>query len=606
MRTFLFLLCSLITCLLPAQLDWVADHPGTIVYTLDLARVNHHQLGVSIEFPAVPEGVFYVKMPQSSPGRYAQHNFARNVYDVRATGADAGAVEVNRVDPTTWAVTGHHGKVTFRYTLFANGGDGTYSGIDDRKLHLNMPASFAYGDQLNDRPILLQLPEDQRPEWNVASQLVDLGQRRFAAPDYYYFYDSPMMVGEMMRATFPVTSGTRTDTVEVAMIHEGSREAFERYVVMVDSVVHAQQKVYGELPAYDYGRYTFLLAYNPWIGGDGMEHRNSTVCSAPVGLEGNEQRLIGTVSHEFFHCWNVERIRPASLEPFSFDHVNMSGELWFAEGFTSYYDDLGLARAGILSPGEYAQGIAGQLNYVVNSPGRSKRSPVAMSQQAPFVDAATANDPDNYANTFVSYYTYGATLALALDLELRERGHTLDEVMRRMWQQYGKPEIPYYIRDIQLALGSVTRDSTWAAEWFTDHIHGRELPDFGTLLAPYGIELKQAVPDSVGFYNLRLRDRDGHPEVSGPVYENNPLFAAGLDRGSTVTSLNGRPVVTVADWEDVVRTLEIGQTYEIGYTQLGREKTGRFRAGSSPDFTSSLREGADQASIDKRRDWLGH
>ncbi len=513
---------------------------------------------------------------------------------------------VDRVDPTTWAVTGHGGQVTFHYTLYANGGDGTYSGIDDRKLHLNMPASFVYGDQLTDRPVLLELPADQRPEWGVATQLADLGKRRYAAPNYYYFYDSPTLVGDIMRATFPVTSGSRTDTVEVAMLHEGSREDFDAYVVMVDSVVHAQQKVFGELPAYDYGRYTFLLAYNPWVNGDGMEHRNSTICSAPTGLKGNERRLIGTVSHEFFHCWNVERIRPASLEPFSFDHVNMSGELWFAEGFTSYYDDLALTRAGILSPEDYAEGIAGQLNYVVNSPGRSHRSPVEMSQQAPFVDAATANDPDNYANTFVSYYTYGAVLGLALDLELRQRGHTLDEVMRRMWQQYGKPEIPYHLRDIQLALGTVAQDSAWAAEWFTDHIYGSALPDFAALLSPYGIDLRLAVPDSVGFYNLRLRERDSTLEVGGTVYENNPLYAAGLDRGSIITSLDGRPLRSVSEWEDVVNSLQIGRGYTIEYTQLGRGKTGRFQAVSSPNFTSSLGDGADAVTLRKRRSWLGH
>ncbi len=593
-------------CLLHAQLDWVADHPGTIVYHLDLSRVQQHELGVTVEFPAVPGGVFYVKMPQSSPGRYARHDFARNVYDVHATGANAGAVQVDRVDPYTWAVTGHGGQVTFRYTLFANGGDGTYSGVDDRKLHLNMPATFVYGEQLNDRPVMLSLPQDQRPEWAVATQLVDLGQRRFAAPNYYYFYDSPTLVGDMMRAAFPVTSGNRTDTIEVAMLHEGSRAAFDAYVVMIDSVVHAQQKVYGELPAYDYGRYTFLLAYNPWVGGDGMEHRNSTICSAPIGLEGNERRLIGTVSHEFFHGWNVERIRPASLEPFSFDHVNMSGELWFAEGFTSYYDDLELTRAGILSPEDYAEGIAGQLNYVVNSPGRNHRSPVEMSQQAPFVDAATANDPDNYANTFVSYYAYGATLGLALDLELRQRGHTLDELMRRMWQQYGKPEIPYHVRDIQLALGTVAQDSAWAADWFADHIYGSTLPDFAELLAPYGVELRQAVPDSVGFYNLRLRERDSTLVVSGTVYENNPLYAAGIDQGSAITALDDRPITTLAEWEEVVRELEMGQSYTIAYTQLGREKTGRFLAESSPNFTSSLRQEADAAALRKRRSWLGH
>jgi len=502
-------------------------------------------------------------------------------------------------------VTGHDGHVSFTYTLFANGGDGTYSGIDDRKLHLNMPASFPYGEQLNDRPVMIKLKEDQRPDWEVATQLVGVGDRQFAAPDYYYFYDSPMMVGRLMRASFPVRSGERTETIEVAMMHDGAQQAFDDYVVWIDSIVHAQQRVYGELPAFDYGRYTFLCSYNAYIGGDGMEHRNSTVCSAPIGLEGNEDRLIGTVSHEFFHAWNVERIRPASLEPFDYDHANMSGALWFAEGFTSYYDDLSLVRAGILSPGDYARGLADQLNYVVNRPGRNHRSPIEMSQQAPFVDAATANDPDNYANTFVSYYSYGATLGLALDLQLRERGHTLDELMRLMWQRYGKPEIPYHIHDIQMALGDVVNDADWAKEWFAEHIYRSKLPDFSGLLAPYGIELRQARPDSAGFFGLRLREGDEGPLVAGTVYENNPLFAAGVDQGSTILSLAGRQVTTVAEWDRVAITLQPGQDYEVGFRQMGEDKVGQFTAATDPRFVSSLKGDPDAEVVDRREAWLG-
>ncbi|WP_116124871.1 M61 family metallopeptidase [Lewinella sp. IMCC34183] len=599
----LLLLCSLS---LTAQLDWVADHPGTIVYTLDLANVQEHELGVTVDFPAVPEGVFYVKMPQASPGRYAQHNFARNVYDVQATGADGTAATVSRVDPTTWAVTGHGGAVHLTYTLFANGGDGTYSGVDDRKLHLNMPASFVYGEELNDRPVMLRIPPGQRPDWDVATQLVALGERRFAAPDYYYFYDSPTMVGTLQREEFTVASGERVDTIEVALMSEDSDSTFHEYVGLVERTVRAQQAIFGELPAYDYGRYVFLCSYNPWIGGDGMEHRNSTICSAPIGLEGNQQRLIGTVSHEFFHCWNVERIRPADLEPFAFDHVNMSDNLWFAEGFTSYFDDLALARAGILAPEDYARGIAGQLNYVVNSPGRGYRGPIGMSQQAPFVDAATANDPDNYANTFVSYYTYGAVLGLALDLELRERGHTLDELMQQLWRQYGKPEIPYHVRDLQLGLATVVGDSAWAADWFDRYIRGSELPDFAPLLQPYGIEVTQARPDSAGFNGLRLQTRDNQLVVAGPVLENNPLYAAGVDAGAVITSVNGTPVTSPAEWETAVAGLTLGQRYPVSFIQLGRERSVTFAATAAPAFRSGLMEEAGAEAVARRKAWLGY
>jgi len=606
MRVLLALALSLLLTNLNAQLDWVADHPATIVYTLNLANVQQHELGITVDFPAVRPGIFRIKMPQSSPGRYAQHNFAKNIYDLKAYAADGREVAVHQEDIATWAVAGHGGAVRLTYTLFANGGDGTYAGIDDRKLHLNMPAAFLYGDQLNDRPVLLRIAPDQRPEWTVATQLVDLGERRFAAPDYYYFFDSPTIVGDIMRASWEVESPTgKIQTVEVAMMHEGTREQFDNYVKWTRDVVKTQQDIYGELPDFDYGRYTFLCSYNPWIGGDGMEHRNSTICSASVGLEGYAERLIGTVSHEFFHCWNVERIRPASLEPFSFDHANMSGELWFAEGFTSYYDDLALTRAGILSPEDYAKGLTSQLNYVLLSPGRDHRNPVEMSQQAPFVDAATANDPDNFGNTFVSYYPYGATVALALDLTLRERGHNLDEFMRLVWQRYGKPEIPYHIRDLQLALGEVAGDQEWAQDWFRQHVYGSALPNFGALLEPYGFELSVARPDSVGFAGLSLREEDGILKVGRPVNERSPLYAAGLDQGSEITSLNGTPITSRASWDAAIAGLKTGKAYTIGFTQLGREKKGTFVAAASPELLLKVSAKVNKKTRRVRESWLG-
>jgi predicted metalloprotease with PDZ domain len=605
-RLTLLSLVLFFTVPISAQLEWVAGHPATITYSLDLAKVQQHELDITVNFPAVRPGIFRVRMPQSSPGRYAQHNFAKNVYDLKAYGADGNEIAVHQEDIATWVVAGHGGAVKLTYTLFANGGDGTYAGIDDRKLHLNMPAAFLYGEQLNDRPVMLTINPKQRENWGVATQLVGLGGRRFAAPNYYYFFDSPTIVGDIMRDSWEVVNpGGKTQTIEVAMMHEGTREQFDAYLNWTKDVVRAQQNVYGELPDFDYGKYTFLCSYNPWIGGDGMEHRNSTICSASVGLEDYAERLIGTVSHEFFHCWNVERIRPASLEPFSFDHANMSGELWFAEGFTSYYDDLALVRAGILSPEKYAGSLTNQFNNVLLSPGRAYRNPIEMSQQAPFVDAATANDPSNFSNTFVSYYPYGATLALALDLELREQKHTLDEFMRLVWQRYGKPEIPYHVRDLQLALGEITGDQKWAKGWFDRHIYGSQLPDMEALLKPYGFELSVAHPDSVGFQDLYLREGDGSLTVRGTVNEKSPLFAAGLDRGSTITSLAGKPVTTRASWDAAVASLKIGKTYPIGFTQMGQEKTGKFVAECSPELLLSVPAKVSAGTRRMREGWLG-
>ncbi len=334
-----------------------------------------------------------------------------------------------------------------------------------------------------------------------------------------------------------------------------------------------------------------------------MKHRNSTICSSTGSLEEYADRLIGTVSHEFFHCWNVERIRPASLEPFSFDHANMSGELWFAEGFTSYYDDLSLVRAGILSQEDYAEGLAGQLNYVLLRPGRDHRNAIEMSQQATFVDAATATDPDNFGNTFVSYYPYGATIGLALDLTLRERGHTLDEVMTLIWQRYGKTEIPYHIRDLQLALGEVVGDQDWAKDWFARYVYKSELPDLGALLDNYGFIVEPVRPDTVSFMGLRLRDNDGVMTVRGAVAENTPLYDAGLDQGCEIISLDGQPVNSQDSWDAIVNGLEAGKTYGIGFEQLGQNKTVRFTASVSPEMKIRFEEGKRKAKK-AREAWL--
>ncbi len=195
-----------------------------------------------------------------------------------------------------------------------------------------------------------------------------------------------------------------------------------------------------------------------------MEHRNSTSVTSTGSLATSMNGLLGTVSHEFFHSWNVERIRPSSLEPFSFEHANMSSELWLAEGFTNYYGPLVLRRAGITDDATFASAMAGAVNLVLNAPGRRFFSAVEMSQQAPFTDAAVSIDPQNKGNTFISYYPFGEAIALALDLTLRPRGHTLDEFMREMWKTHGAqrnfaPVRPYTVADAQAALARVTGDA---------------------------------------------------------------------------------------------------------------------------------------------------
>ena len=188
----------------------------------------------------------------------------------------------------------------------------------------------------------------------------------------------------------------RQFTIRTAVHHDATDADIDEYAAATEKIVREHGAVFGEFPEFDGGTYTFLGDYVPWGGGDGMEHRNSTVVAEGARSSGNVRGVLGTVSHEFFHAWNVERIRPKTLEPFYFEDANMSGELWLAEGFTQYYGQLIMARAGLAAGEQTLLALANSALGVRRAPAHRFRSAVEMSQMAPFTDAARANDPTNF------------------------------------------------------------------------------------------------------------------------------------------------------------------------------------------------------------------
>src|SRR4029079_6783519 len=236
------------------------------------------------------------------------------------------------------------------------------------------------------------------------------------------------------------TVGART--FRFALHHTGTDADLDGYVKDVEKIVRQEGEIFGEYPEYEPGYYTFLADYLPYASGDGMEHRNSTVMTAAGSIAASREDVLDTVAHEFFHCWNVERIRPKTLEPFDFDRANMSGELWLAEACTSYDDGLVMARAGLFSLDDFARDLSFIVAPVLESPSYRFRSAEDMSRLAPLVDAAQWIDRTNWENTAISYYTFGAAIGLGFDLAIREHTNgraTLDDFMRAMWRTHGKP-----------------------------------------------------------------------------------------------------------------------------------------------------------------------
>lgn len=583
-----------------------------VVYRLSFPAPEHHYAEVEVTFPDLPDGRLELRMSRSSPGRYALHEYSKNVFGVRVYDGTGRELRATRPNPYQWDVTGHDGTVRVTYKVFGNLVDGTYLAIDTSHAHLNMPATLMWARRLDMRPVRITFAPPTGYSWKPATQLFETQDPwTFTAPNLQYLMDSPTELSDYTLRTFTVRNPDGKEfTIRAAVHHDATDADVTEYVTGAEKIVLEQGAVFGEYPEFDGGTYTFLGDYLPWGGGDGMEHRNSTVVAAKLSIRGNVRRVLGTVSHEFFHAWNVERIRPISLEPFDFEEANMSGELWFAEGFTTYYGGLIMARAGLSAPEQTLTSLANSALDVATSPGHHFRSAVEMSQLAPFSDAARSVDPTNFSYAFINYYPFGSAIALALDLELRQRSKgsvTLDDYMRAMWRIHGKPggpqpgfvAKPYTLQDARARLAEVSGDRTFADQFFARFIEGREVPDYAALLAPAGVVVRKR-HGGVGWSGAEI---DATGRVAELVAWGTPAFDAGLEEGDVIASVDGKPF-------DGFKARKPGDRVVLVVTRpTGRKVSLAMTLGEDPGLEAvpAERAGAPLTSEQKtfREHWLG-
>ncbi len=548
MRHLLIALLLILAAAPPA----VAQASAPIVYRVTFPEPEHHWMRVEVTFPAIGARPLRARMSRSSPGRYAVHEFAKNVFSIEAYDGAGKRLTYTRPNVDGWDVAGHDGTVRLVYRIFGDYADGTYMAVDTTHAHLNMPAAFLWAAGLDARPIRITFVPPAGSNWKAGTQLFPTSDPfTFTAPNLQYFLDSPTELSDFVLSTFTVPNADGTPSTFRLVVHsDGAQEDVDDLARMVQRLVREQMAVFGEFPKFEPGHYTFLLDYVRWGAGDGMEHRNSTSISNPgitLRTAAGRRQALGTISHEFFHAWNVERIRPVGLEPFDFTRENITCCLWLAEGFTQYYGPLLLTRAG-LAPGA----PTGSAAAVVNGSGRQVRSAVEMSEHAAFADAGVANDAVDRARSFISYYTYGAAIALGLDLSLRNLSGgklTLDDYMRVLWQRHGKaPAVrpgyvarPYSLKDLRDVLAEVSGNRTFADEFFDKYIEGREVADYTTLFAAVGYVMRPANPDAGWIGSLAAQEGGGGITITGLALFGTPAYDAGLDTGDVITTIAGEP-----------------------------------------------------------------
>lgn len=578
----------------------------TVSYQLSFANAAHHEASIEARFEAVSSAHLLLSMSSASPGRYAPHAFAKNIYDVRATDSTGKVLPLQRIGPSQWSVGQHNGTVIVKYRLYGDWGDGTYNQIDRTHAHLNMPATlmFAQDYALQSASIRFELPDAR---WKVATQLQLQEDGSYTAPDLQYLMDSPVELSAFSQRSWKVADQQSAATIQLVMHHQGTEQQLDVFTEKAKAVVAEQQKIFGEYPQFDYGRYVFIADYLPQVDGDGMEHRNSTILTDERSLKEANYDQIETLSHEFFHAWNVERLRPADLEPFDFQRANMSRSLWFAEGVTNYYGKLILSRTGHFDLATYLDKTVTALNKVLQSPGRQFSPATGMSELAPFVDAAVSVDPTNYANSYISYYTYGEVLGLALDLTLRTEfeGLSLDLLMRKLWQEFGKTGRPYTEQDLQQALAELTANADFAKNFFSRYIHGQQLPDFEALFAAMGLKLTMAKPTQAFLTAASLLEQDKQLKVDSNTLIGTPLYQSGVDKGDLLLKLGRYKLGSKAQWDKALAHYKVGESAELSFSSRGRAYSTVVTFAHDPMLMLTEHRNATEKQLQRRQLWLG-
>src|SRR5688572_24445987 len=268
-----------------------------VAYRLSFPEAAHHLMQVEATFTTVPPGPLELRMSRSSPGRYALHEFAKNVFDVRITDDEGKALSVTRPNPHEWDVTGHSGTVRVNYRVFGDRLDGTYLAIDSSHAHINMPAAMMWARGFDRRPISVRFERPAGTSWRVATQLTPgTDGLSFTAPNLQYLMDSPAEFSAFTLRSFTVPDDRRTPVFRVAVHDAGTDPEVDGLMRDVVAIVREARHVFGEYPPFEGNTYTCVADYLPRAHSDGMEHRNSTVLTSPSPIQSGRLELLDTVA----------------------------------------------------------------------------------------------------------------------------------------------------------------------------------------------------------------------------------------------------------------------------------------------------------------------
>lgn len=491
-------------------------------------------------------------LPAWIPGSYLIRDFARNVLGVAAS-AGGQAIAIEKTDKSTWRCAPCTGPLEVRYEVYAYDLSVRGAYLDTTRGYFNGVCLLLRPESRARRPCTLTLerpPGASLAHWRVATSMrrVDVDEAGFGtyrADDYDELIDHPVEIGEHATCAFEVAGVPH----RVALSGRVAAD-LDRIRADLARVCAQHVSLFGALPPMD--EYLFLV-YAARGGDGGLEHRSSSSLIASrdnLPLKGRKavpkgyRRFLGLCSHEYFHLWHVKRIRPAAFVDCDLGREAYTRQLWVFEGVTSYYDDLALVRAGLISPADYLELLSETISLVWQSPGRRRQS-LADSSFDAWIKLYKPDE--NSPNALISYYTKGSLVALALDLTIRRDtngARSLDDVMRALWRDPRAREAGLGEQDFERVASEVT--GLDLGRFFDANVRGTDDPPLASLLASVGVRMELGPAPATAFgrdtyapsAGMRLRDQGGAVFVAA-VLDGGPAQAAGLAGNDEIVAVDG-------------------------------------------------------------------
>ncbi|SDM90178.1 Predicted metalloprotease, contains C-terminal PDZ domain [Pedobacter steynii] len=559
-----------------------------------------HYVEMEMTISGLAKDYVDVKMPVWAPGSYLVREFAKSVEDFSAT-AGGKPVKFEKVKKNAWRVySAKSNAIKIKYRVYGFEVSVRTPFIDESHAFLSSTGIFMYPDGL------LKLPSTVKvipfKGWNKVSTGLEpvAGQPfTYTASDFDVLFDSPIEVGNQEVFDF-MASGVKH---EVAMYGGGNYDK-ERLKVDMAKVIEQATAIYGENPN---KHYTFIV-HNFERGGGGLEHLNSTVLGASRNAYNTPEGYLGflnLVAHEYFHLWNVKRMRPIALGPFDYDNENYTTNLWVAEGFTSYYENKLVLRAGFVDPKAFVDGLVTAVSNVSNTPGAKVQSAAESSYDA-WIKGYRPNENSN--NTGVSYYSKGEVVGLLMDLEIAQATKgtkSLDDVMKAMYLQGKTLKRGYTDAEFKAMVEKISGKSF--TDFWAKYVNGTHPVEFDKYFGYAGISIKnQNEGSSIPYIGVASKKTEGRIIISA-VSRNSAAWVDGLNVNDEVISVDGVGVEAALERMPVIASKKPGDVVTLKVKRDGIEKDIKITLKASPNMklVAEIQSNAPESQVLVRKGWMG-